>query len=323
MKSTSKYALFAITLLAIFLTSCNSCNNKAESKKFKIGYLPKVVSLPHFIAKEKGFYKEEGLEIEDAVIKTSNQMSQDLIGGHIDASIHLALVPLLKQMEKAPNSAKIFSISAMDAANHFDGVLVKSNSTITKLEELSGKKVGVFPGTTAKNSFADVFKRKFPNLPLPIFVELDPPLHIQSLERGDVDGLFAYEPTLTLGIIKNNFREIFRSIYVEQYTPNPIGIGAVNAKWLNDNPKTAAAFFRTMDKAVVFMNQHPDEARQILSRATNLDMNVAQVMHILPMSLSTEINYENLNGYFSVLKTLGEITTVPNAEDVCIKPIIK
>lgn len=318
MKSISKYKWLILILLGIFLYSCNSCNNKIESNKIKIGYLPIVVSLPHYIAKEKGFYKDEGLEIDDAIIKTSNQMSQDVVGGHIDASIHLALVPLLKQMENAPNSAKIFSISAMDGSNHFDGVLVKSNSPITKIEELSGKKVGVFPGTTAKNSFADVFKKNFPNLLLPTFVELDPPLHIQSLERGDVDALFAYEPTLTLGIVKNNFREIFSSIYVEQYMPNPIGVGAVNTKWLNDNRKTAAAFFRALDKAVVFMNEHPDEARQILSKATNLDIEVAKVMQILSMSLSTQIDYENLNGYFVVLKALGEITTIPNAEDICI-----
>ncbi|MBK9271923.1 MAG: ABC transporter substrate-binding protein [Saprospiraceae bacterium] len=319
MKSISKISVLAVMTFAILLSSCNSCNNTTHDQKIKVGYLPMVSSLTHFVAVEKGYYKEEGLEVEANPIKTSNLIAQDLVTGHIDAGIELSIVPLLKQLENSPNAAKIFSISNITSENGFDGIVVKSTSSITKLEELSGKKVGVFPGTTAKNSLAEIFKRNFPTLALPTFIELDPPLHIQSLESGDIDALFTYEPTLTTGIVKSNFKKISTSIYAMQYSPNPIGIAAMNQKWLEENPETAKSFFRAIDKAVIFIKENPAEARQILAKSTNLDSKVADAMNIMPLSLSTQIDQNNLKGYLDVLKNLGEIKTVPNTQDICIK----
>lgn len=311
----SKLALFALTVFALALSSCNPTT---KNKKIKVGYLPMVSSLTHFVAVEKGYYKDEGLEVEANPIKTSNLIAQDLVAGHIDAGIELSIVPLLKQLENSPNSAKIFSISSITNENGFDGILVKSNSTMTKLEDLARKKVGVFPGTTAKKSLAEIFKTKFPNLEIPIFIELDPPLHIQSLENGDIDGLFTYEPTLTLGIVKNGFKKISTSIYALQYSPNPIGVAAVNNKWLEENPETAKAFFRAIDKAVGFIKNNPTEARQILATATKLDTNVANAMNIMPLSASTQIDFKNLKGYLDVLKNIGEIKSTPSPQDICI-----
>ena len=114
MKSISKFPLVAFTFLAIALSSCNSCNNQQpQNKKIRVGYLPMVSSLTHFVAVEKGYYKEEGLEVEANPIKTSNLIAQDLVAGHIDVGIELSIVPLLKQLENSQNSAKIFSISSI------------------------------------------------------------------------------------------------------------------------------------------------------------------------------------------------------------------
>jgi len=317
MKKRLNFTGFAILIMAMIFAGCD--DNHLKNKKIKIGYLPMVSSLTHFVALEKGYYKDEGVCVEANPIKTSNSIAQDLVAGHIDAAIELSVVPLLKNLEKSPNSAKIFSISKITSENGFDGIVVKANSKLKKLEELTGKKVGVFPGTTAKKSLAEIFKTRYPHLNLPVFVELDPSLHIQSLENGDIDALYTYEPTLSLGIVKKGFRKISNSIYALQYTPSPIGVGAVNQKWLQANPETAKAFFCAIDKSVDFIKNNPKEARQILARATNIDFAVANDMNIMPLSLSTQIDINNLEGYFNVLKGIGEISLIPKTQDVCIE----
>ncbi|MDP1728466.1 MAG: ABC transporter substrate-binding protein [Bacteroidota bacterium] len=319
-----KYLKLIILILGVGTISSIEicCNNQIHSNKIKIGYLPMVSSLTHFVALEKGYYKEEGFgedDIEANPIKTSNLIAQDLVAGHIDAGIELSIVPLLKQLETTPNSAKIFSISSITSANGFDGILVKSNSILTKLEDLSGKKVGVFPGTTAKKSIAEIFKSNYPDLEIPIFVELDPPLHIQTLENGEIDALFTYEPTLSLGIVNYGFKKISTSVYAIQYSPNPIGVAAINARWLEENPKIAKAFFNAIDKSVEFILKNPIEARQILAKATKLNKNVADTMNIMPLSLSTQIDFNNLKGYLEKLKSMDEIKKVPLPQDICIK----
>jgi ABC-type nitrate/sulfonate/bicarbonate transport system substrate-binding protein len=313
MKKVSLFA-FAVTIFMAIGCWDNS------PKKIKVGYLPMVSSLAHFVAVEKGYYSEFGIEVEANSIKSSNQIAQDLVGNHIDAAIELSVVPLLKQLEKSPDAARVFSTSSITSENGFDGVVVKSNSIITDLAGLSGKKVGVFPGTTAKNSFAAIFKSKHPNLPLPIFVELDPPLHIQSLETGSVDALHAYEPSLTIGIVKQGFKKVYQSIYAEQLSPNPIGVAAINTKFMQNDPKSAKAFFKAIDKAIAFIKANPQEARQILAKATKLEINVADKMNLMPMSSSTAIDFKSLDSYLQILKDLGEISMLPKSETICINP---
>jgi len=314
-------SILKISILAFIITTLLfvGCKNTTNNKKIKVGYLPMVSSLTHFVAVAKGYYKDEGLEVDANPIKTSNLIAQDIIAGHIDVAIELSIVPLLKQLEISPNSAKIFSISSITSENGFDGIIVKSNSAFTKLEDLAGKKIGIFPGTTAKNSLEEIYKTKFPKLEMPIFIELDPPLHIQTLEKGDIEGLFTYEPTLTLGIIRNGFKKISTSIYAMQYSPNPIGVAAVNNKWLEENPETAKAFFRAIDKAIEFIKKNPAEARQILASATKLDSTVANAMNIMPLSVSTQIDFNNLKGYLEILKNINEIKKTPNPNEICIK----
>ena len=311
-----KFTGLAILIVALI---SSGCDNQAKNKKVKIGYLPMVSSLTHFVALEEGYYKDENLEVEANPIKTSNLIAQDLVAGHIDVAIELSIVPLLKELERSPHSTKIYSISEITSENGFDGIIVKSNSKITKLEDLAGKKVGVFPGSTAKNSLSDIFKSKFPNHTQPFIVELDPSLHIQSLENGDIDALFTYEPNLTLGIVKKGYRKISSSIYAIQYSPSPIGVGAVNQKWLEDNPEISKAFFRAIDKSVNFIKNHPKEARQILVKATKIDSIVADEMNIMPLSLTNHIDFNNLGGYLDVLKRIGEINITPKPGDICIK----
>jgi len=312
-----------IAFLMVFtLVSCN--DNKEEVQienkvhKVKVGYLNMVSSLTHFVAIEKGYYKEQNLEVTGNPIKTSNLITQELVTGHINVGIELAIIPILKQLEKSPDTIKIFSTSNITTENGFDAVLVKSSSSINNLEDLAGKKVGGFPGSTAKVSFTQLFIKKFPNLEPPTFIQMTPNLHIQSLETGDIDALFAYEPVLSTGKVKYGFKQIFPSVYGSQFSPNPIGVGAVNQQWLESNPETASLFFIAIDKSLDFINNNPKEAKSILAKATKIDDEIAQNMNTLPLSKSSEIDLVNLDKYLELLQKLEEIDALPNATSISI-----
>ena len=87
---------------------------------------------------------------------------------------------------------------------------------------------------------------------------------------------------------------------------------------MTENLETAKAFFKAIDSAVEFIENNPLEARRILTKATDLDENIANEMNIMPLSLSTQIDYNNLKGYLDVLKNLGEINETPSPKDICI-----
>jgi|AntRauTorckE5430_2_1112549.scaffolds.fasta_scaffold00970_5 ABC-type nitrate/sulfonate/bicarbonate transport system substrate-binding protein len=320
MKQVTVLILFGL----IVLTACQNMTKEQNSdgektEKVKVGYLSMVSSLTHFVAVEKGYYKEQNLEVEGNPIHTSNLIAQELVSGHIDFGIELAITPVLKQLERSPNSLKIFSTSNITVENGFDALVVKDDSPIRDLEDLAGQKIGGFPGSTAKVSFLQIFAEKYPNLATPQFIQLTPNLHIQSLLIGDIDALFAYEPILSTGIIEHNFRKIFPSIYATQFNLSPIGVGVVNQKWLSENPKTAKYFLKAINKSLDFIGDNPIEAKKILAKATDIKEEIAQNMNTMPLSKSDEINLTNLDGYLKLLKELNEITELPKASEICIK----
>lgn len=277
--------------------------------RIRVGYLPMVSSLTYFVAVENQYFIDEDLEIQATPIKTSNMIAQDLTTGGIDAAIELSIVPLLNTIgDKAPRF-RIFSVSSITEANGFDGVLVKEDSPATRLVDLSGQRVAVFPGSTAAATFKSVFARLFPGTALPQLVQIDPSLHLQSLARGDVAAVHAYEPTLTIGLVEKHYRRLAGSIYAMQLSPSPIGVAAINAEWYATNKQGAEALFRALDRAVHFIDVSPDEARRILAKYTGAAPDVARAMHIMPMSPSTRIDTAMLTRYVALLRDMSEISS--------------
>ncbi len=316
MKTNIKTQAQVIVLLAcILLTSCKKDDNDTV---IRVGYLPMVSSLTHFVALDQGFYSEEGIEIDAQSIPTSNALAQVVVEGSIDAVIELAVVPLLQELENGSGQAMIFSTSMITAENGFDGILVMADSPANDFEGLAEKRVGVFPGSTAQNTLLTLFSELYPSLTPPTCIESAPDLQLQALLDKEFDALFAYEPELTTGLVYHGLKQITTSLYAMQYSPSPIGVGSVNAGWAQDNPGLAKRFYAAIDKAVLFIGQHPVQARDILAAATGIDAEVASQMNIMPMSLSSEIDLDNLDGYIEILYNMGEISSKPQAATICI-----
>jgi ABC-type nitrate/sulfonate/bicarbonate transport system substrate-binding protein len=323
----------ALTIISGFVfTGCNSCSKKEDSQlekvkvgfeKVKVGYLPMVSSLAHFVAKDQGYYEQEGIIIEETQIGTSDLIANNLVSGHINAAIELSITPLLTYAEKAatPNPVRIYSISNITVENGFDGILVKKNSPIKELKDLSGKKVGLFPGSTAENFFKTIFKQSCPGVALPELISIPPNTHIQQLEGGHIDALYTYEPQLSIGKVNHKLDSICPSIYALHFSPCPIGVAAVNSSWAEKNPELLKSYLKAIDKAIIFIRENPVKAREILVTAVGYEPEIAQSMNIMPMSLSTEVSgsKEHIQKYLKALKAMNEINVIPDIENITLE----
>jgi ABC-type nitrate/sulfonate/bicarbonate transport system substrate-binding protein len=315
----NNHRVLILLVISFFLCGLAACKRDNGILTARVGYLPMVSSLTYFVAVENKYFIDEKLDIQATPIKTSNAIAQDLAAGHIDAAIELSIVPLLKTIAGKEPKFRVFSISSITEENGFDAVIVLKDSPIQTLADLSGKKVGTFPGTTAAATFGSVFAAKFPGKPLPVFQQIDPSVHLQSLASGDVDALHAYEPTVTIGTVEKGYRKVAGSIYGMQLTPSPIGVAAVNSDWLEKNAKAAKALLRALDRAVRFIDSNPDEARRILAKYTGATPEVTQKMMIMPMSESTRINQDNLQNYLDILTSIKETDAPVTSRTIVLK----
>jgi ABC-type nitrate/sulfonate/bicarbonate transport system substrate-binding protein len=54
---------FLVVLVPLFLVAIFSPNRSMAQEEVKIGYLTLVMSLPTFVALEKGYFQEQGLKV--------------------------------------------------------------------------------------------------------------------------------------------------------------------------------------------------------------------------------------------------------------------
>jgi NitT/TauT family transport system substrate-binding protein len=295
----------------------------AEFDTVTMGYLPMISSLTYFVAVDQGYFMDEGLEVDSIPITTSNDIASSLFAGDIAIGVELSVVPLLRQaqgLQQAP--FLIFSTSRIEAEGGFDSILVMADSPYQSLEDLSGKAIAVFPGTTAQNTVLEVFASRYGDLEPPKPDPMLPSGHLAALESGDVSALHAYEPFLTIGLKQRNMRRIETSLYAEQMhpDPNPIGVAAVNRDWAEANPEVAAKAIRALDRAAEFIDKYPVKARLIASEYTGIDAQIVSDMNVMPMSKSASVDVAGLDKYFEILVRMGEVPEVPPASDIVYNP---
>ena len=81
--------LFSMVLASFLLASCGTTTGTKDAKlpKLTIGLMPDVDSLPFLIAQEKGYFKEEGVEVELQQYKSAMDRDAALQSGTLDGGV--------------------------------------------------------------------------------------------------------------------------------------------------------------------------------------------------------------------------------------------
>ncbi len=177
--------IIAIVIAAVFVNFYVNPNGMtSQNTKVRIGYMPITGDYQFFIAMEKNLFKKQGIEIEAVKFASSNQMIEALTLDKIDVIASAAAPTAYIFESKSPGGIKIF---AYTDDNNLPAIIVSANSTITNASQLSGKKIGTFPGTTAQTALKSMLERYGINPKSVKIIELTPPLQLGAIASGQVD----------------------------------------------------------------------------------------------------------------------------------------
>ena len=242
-----------------------------------------------WIAEDKGFFAEQGLNVEMQNVQGGHQAMQKLLAGEteIAASSEFTLVA---QSFKGSRLQVISTVSTLATI----GLTVRKDRGIKTLSDLQGKRIGVTMG-----SAADFFLYRF----LAInglsaadveFVAMDPKQIVDSLVAGDIDAGFTWEP--------NNFdmREQLgekAAFYPGQGGQDLHFILTARPEWIEKNPTAIKRMLMALIKAEQFTMQNTAEAQQIIIRRFGIDPTFLAILWqqhkptiALPQSLLTSMD---------------------------------
>jgi NitT/TauT family transport system substrate-binding protein len=267
----------ALIVMAIFLLGATSGVFAAE-EVVKVGYLRIVMSLPSFVAQEKGFFAQDGLKVELIPFDSGTAIIDALMAGRIDCIGSTSTTGLWFAAQTAPERFKIFlfyGTTSMKEDNAFS-VVVKKGSTLKGLKDLKGKKVGTYPGASSVALAKAVIRTQIDPATV-IFTEITPPNMIPALAAGQIDACFAPEPSGMIAVAQGVGRYLVKSplTLLRLKRGIPGAAFAFSAKFLQQRPEQAAKLKVCLDKAVDYLRTDEKEARPYLVKYTGLPEPIA------------------------------------------------
>ena len=269
--------LLATVGMVIFLLGA-ATGALAAQDVVKIGYLRILMSLPTFVAQEKGFFEQAGLKVELIPFQSGTEIMDALVAGRIDVIGSTGTTGLWAVAQTASDRFKIFLLygtTSISEDNAFS-VVVKKDSPIQDIKGLKGKKVGTYPGISSLVLAKAVIGTQIDPAKV-IFTEIPPPNMTQILAAGQIDAFFAPEPTGMITVSQGVGRYLVKSplALLKLKRGLPGAAYAFSANFLQKNPEQAKKLKAILDKGVDYIRTNENEARPYLVKYTGLPESVA------------------------------------------------
>jgi len=276
----SNKLLAALALAALLpVAGCKKSSSVTASNKIRVGYIGLTCEAPIFSAVEKGFFKEEGLEVELVKCEWANYKDVLALGGY-DITHHLVMY-FLKPIEQG--------LDVKFTAGIHKGCLRVQSSTkgnIKTVQDLRGKRIGVpgmgtppfifanrVLGANGIDASKDVSWRVFPAGELGL-----------ALDKGEVDAVADSEPIGSLLLADGKVRNVADQATDMPYKDEYCCAVIVNGKYLAGNPKGAAAATRALLKGAKWVETNPAAAARLSVEkkylASTPELNTVAISHL-------------------------------------------
>jgi len=273
----------------------------------RIAYPPIIPSLPLFVAEDQHLFEKQNLKVEMLSLSSSNDLVNALVAGQADMLPAVSLIPIVHLEIQHPGKVRVFSHSRMNENNALDKIVVKENSGLRSLQDLQGRKIGVFPGTAPQRMLITFLKKHGVNTDTISFVQLAPQAQISSLESGAVDVLYSYEPVTTTALVHGGYRVLFGSVYADLLNPCPIGVSVIARDFERAKPQVARRSVEALQGGITYMQANPQSARSLLPGFTKLPPEIAERVNISEVTLQNQVDVANLQAFIDLLYASGEI----------------
>src|SRR5258708_34837733 len=215
-----------VMLLSLGCGSQSNTNASGERIKLTVVYLGLTCEPPIFVAYEKGFFQEEGLDVE--LVKSNWDEMRDGLGlGRFDATHHL----LMYMMKPIENGLDV----KITGGIHTGCLRVQAGAKtdIKTVEDLKGKKVGVTVLGSPPHLFASRVLAAHDMHPENDveWVTLPADTFALALDQGRIDAVASAEPIGTLLISKDRVRTVCDQAVTPPYDDQYCCVVTLNGKF--------------------------------------------------------------------------------------------
>lgn len=264
-------------VLATVLCSTFSAVANAQDK-VRLAYFKTITLAPFYHAQEKGYFKDEGVDLEMIQVQNGSAAAAALSNGSADVAYGALQSTISARKQSLPYKVIIGLAWEKIPENPFGGLIASRRSGVTSAQDLIGKTILMnAPGGACEltwRSFLDangIAWNQVKIITLPFS-------QIQAmLELGTADAACTVEPFTAIMkqsavdpvVISHGIRADTGSRYLVD------NLYATDS-WIKQNAKTINAMKRALGRATQELTNNPEELHRILTREYRLPAATAQ-----------------------------------------------
>lgn len=244
-----RFLAVVLSLMLLFVVGCGSEPREATDvklSKLTIGLMPDTDSIPFIIAAERGYFAEEGVEVELVPFKSAMERDAALQSGNLDGAVSDLLAVIFARSGG-------FSLHATSYTDGNYNLVAGKHTGISSAADLHGKDIAISRNTIieyvtdeilAVNGMTeqDVSKVVIPQIPV----------RLEMLQSGNLAAAVLPEPMASVAVASG-------SRYVTGSGDLGINPGVIvfTDSSINEKAQSIRAMYRAYDKAVKYLNDTP------------------------------------------------------------------
>lgn len=279
-----KKKLTALLLSCVLIGSLTGCGNQTQNADntetkltkvtFVLDWTPNTNHTGLYVAQEKGYFKEAGLDVE--IVQPPEDGAEVLVASgkaQFGMSFQDSMVPALM----GDNALPIEAVAAV-LQHNTSGIISRAGEGLDTPKGMEGKKYATWDLDLEKATIRNVVEAdggdfdKIEMIPSTVTDE------VSALKSKSVDAIWIFYgwagiATEVAGLDTDYFAFADINSELDFYTPVIIG----NSDYMKENPEIAKAFLRAAEKGYEYAIEDPADAAEILCKAApELDTELVQ-----------------------------------------------
>ena len=248
------------------------------------------------MAKEKGFFKEAGLDVETVIVSGGGENVQAVVSGSVQIALATGPFAVMSAFQKgAP--VKILSAEMTSASDLYWYSL--ASSPYKKMEDLAGKRIGFSnPGSSSHQAVlavVDQLKAKGLQPPQPVALGRMPDA-FAAIKTGQAEAGYAAPPLFMDRIEKGEIQIAFKGEEIEKLREVAVRVNFARSDWVEKNAETVRAFFKAYSKTMDFMLANRQETAKLWIKHGKFDISEATAVKAIGFYTHATVAMKPLKG---------------------------
>jgi NitT/TauT family transport system substrate-binding protein len=293
-QSAFKPRLAGALIALLAATSANAAD------QVKVGVFPVSSALPFFVAVERGYFAEQGIEPVATRMASGTLIIQSFLSGDLETAAALVTTEAFNVNLVTKNTILYLSINGQNDENRQETFVVRKGLDVSSIKDLKGKATKIMSASGPANvAFAKaVLKangmeegKDYSMTDLPVN------LHVSAMTAGTFDAGYTLEPAGTMLKANGGATELEGGVVATYILGRKDALAfaagaAVTTKFVKERPDVARRYAIAMRKAIETINKDPT-ARESLKVNTSVPPELVMQVGVPKFVMADQITAQN------------------------------